>query len=94
MTQHDDDQGGSGEPPKRRGRPRLGAGVLSPMERRLRSDAAKLARGEHRLTTWVSAEAQEAMNTITGGDTSRGAVQGAVNSALIYYADRLNKRKK
>jgi hypothetical protein len=61
---------------------------MTSAERRRRSDAAKIARGEYRLTTWISPEAYEAMLVLTGGDMSRGAVQAILNEALLNYKRR------
>jgi hypothetical protein len=54
-------------------------------ERRKRSDADKVARGEFRLTTWISPDAHKALLRMTGEDDSRGAVQTAVNTALTSF---------
>jgi hypothetical protein len=75
--------------PRPRGRPSLEsqgkAPPLTTVERRKRSDAEKIARGEFRLTTWLSSDAHAALRRMTDQDDSRGAVQAAVNTALTSF---------
>jgi hypothetical protein len=60
--------------------------AMSAAERRGKSDAAKRERGERRLTTWISPEAGEALNKLTGGSTAKGAIQHAIEAALTLLA--------
>lgn len=61
---------------------------MTPAERRKRSNADKIARGERLLHTWLVPEAAQALDSVTGPDGSRGAIAQAVNEALIAYARR------
>jgi DNA-binding TFAR19-related protein (PDSD5 family) len=61
---------------------------MSPKERRAKSNADKIARGERLLHTWLIPEAAQALDNITGPEGSRGAIAQAVNEALIAYARR------
>lgn len=66
---------------------------MTAAERLRKSSDDRIARGESRLSTWLSAEATTALNELTGGDTSRGAVQSAVNEALVGYKRRSVRKK-
>lgn len=57
-------------------------------EKREDSDANKRARGERRVSTWIPKEAAAALDKLTGGSKSKGAVQEALVLALIATADR------
>jgi hypothetical protein len=64
--------------------------AMSAAERRGKSDAAKRERGERRLTTWISPDAGEALNKLTGGSTAKGAIQHAIEAALTLLAAQGN----
>jgi hypothetical protein len=66
----------------------------TPAQRRARSDADKVARGEQRINTWIDADAAAALAAITGADQSRGAIREALSLALVAYAQTLPKRRK
>ena len=55
------------------------------VERRRKSDAAKIERGEQRITTWISRDAAKALHKITGGSQAKGVIQEAINNALLNY---------
>jgi len=57
------------------------------------SDSSKRARGERRLSTWIPKEAAEALDKLTGGDTTRGAVQAALVQAILFSASRQDAAK-
>lgn len=67
---------------------------MTDAERRRKSDELKRSRGEYRVTTWISAEAYEAMLALTGGKVTRGSVQEIINYALIITAKGEKKGKK
>ena len=56
-------------------------------ERREESDASKRARGERRVSTWIPKEAAEALDKLTGGSTTKGAVQAALIQAILTAAN-------
>lgn len=58
---------------------------MEPVERRRKSDAAKVERGELRVTTWISPEAAKALRKITGNSEAKGVIQDAINNALLSY---------
>lgn len=60
-------------------------------QRVARSDSAKLARGERRLTSWIPKEAADALDKLTGGSKERGAVQAALVLALTTCAAQQDK---
>ncbi|WP_109479114.1 hypothetical protein [Paraburkholderia sp. C35] len=61
---------------------------MTPKERRAKSNADKVARGERHLNMWLSPEAAQSLDLATGPEASRGAIAQAVNEALIAYARR------
>lgn len=61
---------------------------MTPAERRAKSNADKVARGERLLHTWLRADAAQALDGITGPNASRGAISEAVNEALIAFSRR------
>jgi hypothetical protein len=59
---------------------------MSEAQRRGRSNAEKIARGERHLNMWLDPDAAMALDLIIGPDAPRGAIQKAVSEALIAYA--------
>ncbi|MCA8037047.1 hypothetical protein LGM46_29190 [Burkholderia arboris] len=70
---------------QRMGRKPLGNVAMSDADRQRKSKEERIARGESKVETWISADATKALLNLTGGDTSRGAVQSPVNEALTGY---------
>lgn len=62
---------------------------MTPAARRRKSDADKAARGELRLTSWISKEAAYALYKLTGGSDERGVIKAAVEQALIAAAESI-----
>jgi hypothetical protein len=52
-------------------------------EKREDSDTNKRARGERRVSTWIPKEAADALDRLTGGSKSKGAVQAALVQAIL-----------
>lgn len=61
---------------------------MKPIERRIKSDAEKIKRGERRLNVWISPETNRALHKLTGGSDDRGALKAAIEQALIDAARR------
>ncbi|KVN83414.1 hypothetical protein WJ68_15985 [Burkholderia ubonensis] len=61
---------------------------MTAAERRKRSNADKVARGERHLNMWLSPDAAKALDHITGPDATRGAISEAVNEAIMAAAGR------
>ncbi len=84
------------EPRRTRGRPsNAERGLAAPetaAQRRARSDAEKIARGEVRVNTWISPDAAKGLNEMTKGNNTRGAVQGALNYLFTEYWKDVKKR--
>jgi hypothetical protein len=70
------------------GRPRISGKPLDPNERRMRSDEAKKQMGERKLSNWISKDANDALQVLTGGEESRGVIKAAIETALINEAAR------
>jgi hypothetical protein len=62
---------------------------MDPVQRRQKSDAEKIARGEVRLNSWIPPEAAAALAKITSGSEERGIVRDALTRALISFAAQI-----
>lgn len=58
---------------------------MTDAQRRARSRAEKIKRGEMRVDTFLSPEASQALQQITGGSAEKGAVKAALEAALLAY---------
>lgn len=62
---------------------------MTDKERRRKSNAEKLRRGEHHLTMWLGPDAAAALRRMTGDNPARGAIKDAVETAIIKTAARI-----
>jgi len=58
---------------------------MTPAERRRRSDAERAARGEQRVTAWLTAEASAALDAMVGPKKARAELAKVLSEAVIYY---------
>ena len=62
---------------------------MDDVQRRQKSDAEKIERGELRVNSWIPPEAAAALTKITGGSNERGAIREALSRALVSFAAQI-----
>jgi len=62
---------------------------MDDVQRRQKSDAEKIERGELRVNSWIPPEAAAALAKITGGSNERGAIREALSRALVSFAAQI-----